>query len=405
MANQPLRFVHSSDFHLGRAMRGLAEVPDHLRDALIDASYTAAARVFDAVIHHQADFLLLAGDIFSAEESGPRGYAFLEKQFQRLQRLHIPVYWCGGRIESAGEQVAHVWPSNVTLFSADRAESVTLHKQGESAARILGAGYRAKRRLNARDFSMADDSLPNIAMAYGRVDAESLHEAPIGYWALGGEHKQQTVRAAREVAHYSGAPQGFSPASSSVHSCTVIDWSPGNPPRLSTVATDAVRWHHETLVLDQITPRDELSTRLRDRCRWLADHSTGVHLLVNWSLSGSAEILNPLRHATSELIDELRSEFGRLSPALWAVEMKVESREEYPAEWYEEETILGDFLRTMHDYSTQETEIALASLLSEKHRAGELAEVVELEPAHRERVLRQATTLGVELLRGEETKS
>ena len=31
-------------------MRGLTEVPDHLRDCLLDAPYTAARKVFDAAL-------------------------------------------------------------------------------------------------------------------------------------------------------------------------------------------------------------------------------------------------------------------------------------------------------------------------------------------------------------------
>ena len=45
MSHRPFRFVHASDFHLEMPLAGLAEVPDHLREPLLEAAYTAAARV------------------------------------------------------------------------------------------------------------------------------------------------------------------------------------------------------------------------------------------------------------------------------------------------------------------------------------------------------------------------
>ena len=44
---QPLRLVHASDFHLELPLHGLAEIPDHLRELLIEAPYHAAEQVFE----------------------------------------------------------------------------------------------------------------------------------------------------------------------------------------------------------------------------------------------------------------------------------------------------------------------------------------------------------------------
>ena len=57
------RFLHASDFHLERPPAGLAELPDHIRDVLVEAPYRAATNVFEAALAHEVDFVLLAGDI------------------------------------------------------------------------------------------------------------------------------------------------------------------------------------------------------------------------------------------------------------------------------------------------------------------------------------------------------
>ena len=50
MPNRPFRFLHASDFRLDAVPRGLTEVPDHLRDTLLDAPFQAAKRVFDTAL-------------------------------------------------------------------------------------------------------------------------------------------------------------------------------------------------------------------------------------------------------------------------------------------------------------------------------------------------------------------
>ena len=80
-----LRFLHASDFHLEAPVGGLAEVPEQLRDLLIDAPRVAAQRVFESAIAHRVDFLLLAGDILHPYNAGPGALAFLLEQFERLE--------------------------------------------------------------------------------------------------------------------------------------------------------------------------------------------------------------------------------------------------------------------------------------------------------------------------------
>ena len=96
MAKRPFRFLHAADFHLEAVPQGIAEVPDHLRESLLEAAYRSAARVFDAALAEEADFLILAGDLLHVEQAGPRGSLFLMEQFQRLAERGMAVYWAGG---------------------------------------------------------------------------------------------------------------------------------------------------------------------------------------------------------------------------------------------------------------------------------------------------------------------
>ncbi len=85
----------------------------------------------------------------------------------------------------------------------------------------------------------------------------------------------------------------------------------------------------------------------------------------------------------------------------------AEPEEVVPDVLYEEETICGDFLRQLSRWQTQpDLPLPLPSYLPEQHRSGGLAAAAEVaDAAERERVLREAAALGIDLLSGEEPRS
>jgi DNA repair exonuclease SbcCD nuclease subunit len=91
MSGEPFRFLHAADFHLERPMEGLAEVPEHLRDALVDAPFQAVEQVIDTALVEEVDFVVLAGDLLDCRAAGPRAMAFLVNQLHRLAERKVPV--------------------------------------------------------------------------------------------------------------------------------------------------------------------------------------------------------------------------------------------------------------------------------------------------------------------------
>ena len=75
-----------------------------------------------------------------------------------------------------------------------------------------------------------------------------------------------------------------------------------------------------------------------------------------------------------------------------------------PPEWYDQQTIRGDFLRELRRYQMDPNEpIELDSYLADEQLAGTLGAAADLsDRATREHVLREVALLGVDLLSGEE---
>ncbi|HEV3138700.1 MAG TPA: metallophosphoesterase, partial [Pirellulales bacterium] len=285
--NQPFRFIHASDFHLERPPRGLAEVPEHLRSAFAEAPYRAAERVFDAAIKEQVDFIALAGDVVDPLLAGPRGLVFLGEQFARLAEREIKVYWAGGRSDNF-ERWNEAWPlgANVLRFPLNRVQRITHERGGVPLAQILGTSSGQRRKIRTADFHPDDSELFSVALVQGSADADVLTRQRIGYWALGGEHCRRTLATGPIAAHYSGSPQGRRPQEAGPHGCTLVQVDDAQRVRTSFIATDAVRYQHERIAVNDSATAEQLQQLLDERSGELLSDPFGPELLVHWKVVG-----------------------------------------------------------------------------------------------------------------------
>ncbi len=411
MPERPLRFVHASDFHLDQPLGGLTEVPEHLRDLLIDAPFRAAERVFDTVLAEQADFLLLAGDIIDADEAGPRGAVFLADQFERLAARNIPVYWAGGPSDQADEWPTAIrLPANVQRFSQARPDDFTMTRDGTPIAHIAGVSHSGRRAIRADDFWPAAAGTFSIAVAHGDAEPADLVARQIGYWALGGEHARRTLTTKPQVAHYAGTPQGRHPGELGAHGCTVVTIELDGVPRLNFIPTDIVRFFEERVVVSADRSREGLQRRLESLTEELIAAHPGVSLFITWTIAGDGPLMKSLgRNSARELVAGLRQAFGRRTPSAWCLNLVVESERAIPAEWYEQDTLRGEFLRAAKRWQSNDDlgeQLSLDGYLSEAHRGTALEDLLSLNRADtHQRVLSEATALGAQLLSGEESRS
>ena len=140
---QPLRLVHTSDLHLERPLYGLADIPDHLRELLIEAPYHAAEQVFETALAEDVDGVLLAGDVLHVDRAGPPAIVLLLDQFARLGERNIPIYWAGGMVDAPDTWPRSVTlPKNVHVFPVGHVESFDLARAGETIARVQGTSCR-----------------------------------------------------------------------------------------------------------------------------------------------------------------------------------------------------------------------------------------------------------------------
>ncbi len=407
---QSFRFIHASDLHIDRPPGGLVEVPDSLRTSLVDAPYRAAERVFDAALKERVDFVLLAGDVLDPLSSGPRGLVFLSDQFQRLAAQAIRVYWAGGRSDDF-ERWADAWPlgDNVLRFPAHHVQRVVHSRDGQPLVQILGASSQQHTKIRTADFHTDDSELLSVAVAYGLADAEVLARQVVSYWALGGEHDRRTLLSGPITAHYCGTTQGRRPEESGPRGCTLVQVDESARIRTSFIPTDAVRYQQERVTVNDSTTSEQLQQIVCERMGELGGDPFGPDLLIHWTIVGSRPLAAQLRRGklSAEMTTRLRADYQATRPAAWTVAVEPDTAAAMPDDLYQQDTVLGEFLRTVQQYVEHpEEELSLEPYLAQRHLAGSLGAAVAFDgPAARRCALAEVARLGAELLSPQEPRS
>jgi exonuclease SbcD len=403
MPSDLVRFLHAGDFHLERPLRGLPEVPDELRERLVDASRLAAQRVFETAILEEVDFVVLSGDIMDPRATDPRGMAFLLEQFDLLRDQGIAVYWAGGdcdRPERWPEAVG--LPANVHVFSSDRVEEIAHVRDKRPVAALLGT---SQRDFRSTEFRGELSSPLAIAVVHGNVDPTALEHAHVDYWALGGRHERQALSLSTSTAQYPGCPQGGSPAESGTHGCLVVRGGDGGRPQVQFVATDVVRWHTVRVSAGDLTTRDELQSLLMERIRGLAAESADQPLLVTCLVEASGRLGSRLRQdgLGDEILAWLRKHLLKATPPAWVVALESPFNSEVPNDWRDEDTILGDYLRAVEQTRGDRRQgLDLSMFLPSSQPSRDLESLLLVSSDEvREHILQQAVEMGADLLRGE----
>jgi DNA repair protein SbcD/Mre11 len=401
MPLRPFRFLHAADLHLERPFHGTGDLPEALRERMIDAPYVVAKRLFDVAISEAADFVVLAGDVADVRRAGPRAMAFLASEFQRLAAKNIHVYWAGGEVDLPSQwPAALILPRHVHLFAAEHVETIVHQRDGQPLARVTGISRLPNHEPTAADFRPTGAEVPTIAVAHLEGDLPGMEQEPIAYWALGGDHARRTIFASPGTAHYPGTPQGRTRHEAGPRGATLVDVDDTGRARTVFQPLDDVRWFAQTVVLEPETDRSAIEKRLREEVGRLAAGASDRAVLVHFTLAGGGPLSADIRRAGTphELAAPLRDEFGHREPPVWTVDFEVAPAAVFPAALYDQDSILGDYLRLLGDLQSDASPAAIEKLWPV---AGGDAPPRIVDSKSHTNVLRRAAELGIDLLQGD----
>jgi len=400
MAAEPIRFVHASDLHLERPLTGLPDAPDDMRQLLLDAPFQAAEQVFQTALSEQVDFVVLSGDVVRPDACGPYALAFLIEQFERLAGQQIAVYWVGGSVDPPERwPTAVALPSSVRRFAASQVESITHRRGDQPVACLVGQSQTTGGVLHSEPFSAAQSDVPVVAVSYGQLPADRLADSGVDYWALGGRHRRESLT---NAAHYAGTPQGRSIDEPGPHGCLLVEIDAQRHLRVEPIDTDVVRWHRQEVSLTSSAGGEQLRSTFDTRMQTIVDAAAGRAVLIDWQVLSSGATAAMLRRdgLEVEIVKRLRNKWGQASPPAWSTQLELKVVDDTASSHYDEDTILGDFLRAVRQCQDGHDEpLALETYVPLPMQPTPLGRAVaQVRDTERSDLLRDVARLGVDLL-------
>jgi len=405
MAKESFRFIHASDFHIEKPLGDLFDLPDHLRTALVEAPWKAADSVFETAIVENVDFVILAGDILNPNSTGASGIAWLLDHFDALHARGIQVYWCGGQVDEPDRwPEAIALPNNVHCFSKRQVEQLTFRRNGQPLAKILGRSHDGRESIYAAEYSHEIEDIFSIAVGYGKADPETLNNIRVDYWALGGNHQPTTLQNDSPQIRYCGSPQARNLDDTGAHSFHLIDVDVDRNLQIQSIESDTFRYSRLFVDAADLALGRDLRQLLSKKIAKIQSESSNRNLLVQWRIQldvEQASIVGP--SAIEETLAWLRREFGHGHPALWSTEIELLAPKNLPQKWFDEDTILGDFLRTSQTHRKSQGREMNSKAIIENESPGTPAWQTLLsanDVPSQTAMVERATLLGVDLLRG-----
>ncbi len=409
MGLDSFRFLHASDFHLDQPPGGLTELPADLIDPLIESTYKAVDAVVDVAIRERVEFVLLSGDVIHFPTASPRAVDFLATQLERLNEKKIPVYWLGGRLE-AGHSIPEDFdlPRNVHRLPTTRVQTLEVKRERKTIAYIVGQSSGGNAYADLEDMRVPRDGRFFVGMWYcdskQPLPEDQLDELGIDYWAFGGVHQRRSLDNLIP-AEFCGTPQGRLPSETGPHGCLLVKVTGDEIDDTQFIETDTIRYRTERIEIGANEDGAKLVARMKSRLQTIRhDVESSKPILVTWEIVDDGPLGRELRQldAGETFLDQVRRETDSATSNVWSIGIRS-LRTTFPANLFDEDSILGDFLRAVRELEASDDRLLdVSAYLPETPAARRLVENLHLEsPAARRQLLRDVTTMGIDLLSGE----
>ncbi len=268
-SNKMVRFIHTSDLHLGKRF---GQLPEDLRGRLTEARHQSIVTLAELAHSEGAELILIAGDVFDTGTPAP---SVLRQAMQAMAAnsntkwVIIPGNHDSLASDELWKQVAHDRPENVLLCLESQPVEVA------PATFVLPAP--CLNRNSGRDLTewMSDAEIAGdairIGLAHGAVQSfgeediseiiapDRARQSGLDYLALGDWHGQVSIN---ERTWYSGTPEPDRFKHSEPGRALFVEIEgPGAMPRVRPLKTGSFNWQKKAL---HILSGEDVSRQLND---------------------------------------------------------------------------------------------------------------------------------------------
>jgi len=303
-----IRFIHTSDLHLGSPFSGLSQNNNNIAEYLSKATHLAFETIVEKCIEENIDFLLISGDVFDSEEKNLRAVLQFMEAIKKLSQNGIPTYIAPGNHDPypSWEYILKVTDNErITVFPPEIVDGIYIKKNEDRIALLYGIGFSKVTITEnlSKKFPKRDDfSVPVIGTLHCNVGSISDQEnyAPCtvndlvslgyDYWALGHIHAKREVRKENPAILYSGNPQGKSSKENGSKSCTLVTIETNGDISWKYIDTDVIRWEKLFIDISNVENEIELASIIDDKLTLLSQTEPDKSKIISIILTGSSSL-------------------------------------------------------------------------------------------------------------------
>ncbi len=365
-----LLFYHAADLHLDSPFRTHAPDEEELSRALRMAAFNAFDTLIDACIRDEADFLLIAGDVYDGKDRSLRAQLRFRDGLARLADAGIPSFVVHGNHDSLdGWSSTLSWPEKVHIFGGDAVETILVEKEDQAIAAISGISY--PRRDITDDltprFKATHPELFQVALLhansgqtghepYAPFQLDSILRKGFDYWALGHVHAMQILNEARPTVAYPGVLQGRNVRETGPKGALRVKVDDSRIPHCDFIPFDQVRWFNESLDVQDIDTMDQLADAIQERLDAYRANAGNRPSVCRLTLHGETALYGELEAAGAldDFLERARDMAGQWSPFVWLENLKPDYRPTIDLEERrQEDDLLGELLKMSEELRQQ----------------------------------------------------
>jgi DNA repair protein SbcD/Mre11 len=252
-AGAMIKFIHTADIHLDSPLKGLEAYDEAPVEQIRGATRRAFDNLIELAIEEAVDFILIAGDLYDGDWKNFHTGLFFVARMGRLRKAGIKVFIVSGNHDAASQITkAMPLPDNVTFFSPQKPESITIDDLGVI---IHGQSYpqRVVTENLAMQYPRRDSDYFNIGLLhtsltgrpghaeYAPCTQDDLKAKGYEYWALGHIHKREIVSEEPWIV-FPGNVQGRHIKESGTKGATLVTVEDGRIIEVEARELDVLRW-------------------------------------------------------------------------------------------------------------------------------------------------------------------
>jgi DNA repair exonuclease SbcCD nuclease subunit len=313
------RFVHTADIHLDSPLKGLTGQEGGAADRIRTATREAFDALIGQAIQDEANFAIIAGDLYDGDWRDYQTGLFFARQMGRLAQAGIPVFLLYGNHDAESQITRRlVLPENVKAFSARKPETfelkqlrVTLHGQSFRQRDITDNLVLAYPNPVAGMFNIGVLHTGLGGMGghanYAPCSLDDLVNKGYDYWALGHVHQGGVLHERPHVV-FPGNLQGRHIRESGPKGAYLITVEDGEVAELAPLAVDVVRWSLITVTVDGCARAVEVVDRVRAAIEEaVTNQADGRLLACRIDIRGRTAIHDQLLASTEHLLAEAQA--------------------------------------------------------------------------------------------------